>query len=71
VTRKFFSRDLLIEERKHQLVGLRSHPFGLTSETSDQPELMLNEEGIRRRRRGHLPRYETLFVARDAFGGRL
>ena len=53
------------------MVGLRHHPFGLTSETSDQPELILNEEGIRRRRRGHLPRYETLFVARDAFGGRL
>jgi transposase len=42
------SHDLLIEQLKHQLAGLRRHRFGARSETLDQLELTLEEAEIAR-----------------------
>ncbi len=39
-------RDILIENLKHQLAGMRRHRFGGTSEALDQLALSLEEEEI-------------------------
>lgn len=40
------SRDILIENLKHQLIGLRRHRFGSNSEVLDQLEIVLEGEEI-------------------------
>jgi len=39
-------RDLMIEKLKHQLVGLRQHRFGSSSEALDQLQLSLEDEEV-------------------------
>ena len=44
--RELYNRDLLIEKLKHQLTGFQRHQFGSRSESLDQLEMRLEDEGI-------------------------